>query len=106
VEPELLELARPWFWGPAGFALRLPAAGGLELAPLNGRPGTKFNRRGDGQWVGQNGYFHGEILTPVRDADGRLSHLDLGSFVLTREPYDPGAPVPGGVPENPWITGD
>lgn len=106
VEPELLELAGPWFWGPQGYALRLPASGGLDLAPLTGvgGRGTQFKRREDGQWVGQSGYFHGEILSPVRDADGRLSHLDLGSFMLTREPYDPEAPIPGGVPENPWPT--
>jgi len=106
VEPGLLELTGPWFWGPAGYALRLLASGGLELVPSNGSNATKFKRRSDGQWVGQSGYFHGEILLPVRDSDGRLSHLDLGSFVLTRRPYDPGAPIPGGVPENPWLTGE
>lgn len=108
VEPELLELAGPWFWGPTGYALRLPASGGLDLVPLNGMGGrgTQFKRRADGGWVGQSGYFNGEILRPVRDADGRLSHLDIGTFVLTREPYDPKAPIPGGVPENPWPTGE
>jgi CubicO group peptidase (beta-lactamase class C family) len=106
VEPELLELAGPWFWGPFGYALRLPASGGLELVPLSGTlgRGTRFKRRDDGQWVGQSGYYDGEILLPVRDAQGRLSHLDIGSFVLTREPYDPNSPIPGGVPENPWLT--
>ena len=108
VEPGLLELARPWFWGPAGYAVRLPAAGGLELVPLSGAGGrgTQFKRREDGRWVGQTGYFAGEILEPVRDSGGRLSHLDIGSFVLTREPYDPDAPVPGGVPEKPWPTSE
>jgi D-alanyl-D-alanine carboxypeptidase len=106
VEPELLELAGPWFWGPQAYALHLPASGELDLAPLTGAGGrgTRFKRNENGLWAGQSGYFHGEILTPVRDADGRLSHLDLGSFMLTREPYDPGAPIPGGVPEKPWST--
>lgn len=108
VEPELLELAGPWFWGPQGYALRLPASGGLDLKPLTGvgGRGTQFKRDENGRWIGQSGYFHGEILTPVRDHGGRLSHLDIGSFVLTRQPYDPDAPIPGGVPENPWTTGE
>ena len=108
VDPALLELTGPWFWGPTGYALRLPASGGLDLVQLNGNVGrgTQFKRNRDGRWVGQSGYFHGEILLPVRDASGHLSHLDLGSFVLTREPYDPSAPIPGGVPEDPWLTGE
>jgi hypothetical protein len=28
----------------------------------------------------------------VRGADGTVDHLDLGSFVFTREPYEPEAP--------------
>ena len=28
----------------------------------------------------------------MRRADGTVDHLDLGSFVFTREPYEPGAP--------------
>ena len=56
----------------------------------------------DGTWIGLNGYFAGETLRPVRDADGRLSHLDIGSFVFTREPYDTDAPIPGGVDPDGW----
>ena len=32
-----------------------------------------------------------------RDADGVATHLDLATFIFTRTPYDPAAPVPGGV---------
>jgi D-alanyl-D-alanine carboxypeptidase len=103
-DPSLLELAGPWFWGPAGFALRVPAGGGLDLTPLSGGPGlgARFRDRGDGTWVGLDGYWAGETLKVVRRPDGGLSHLDIGSFVFTREPYDPSAPIPGGVPEQPW----
>ncbi len=38
----------------------------------------------------------------VRRPDGSVSHLDLGSFVFTREPYAPGDAVPGGVDEKGW----
>lgn len=103
VDDALLELTGPWYWGPAGVSVRLLADRILELAPLSGSGrGARFKPSPDGTWVGLNGYYAGETLTPVRDADGRLSHLDIGSFVLTREPYDPQAPIPGGVDPDGW----
>ena len=50
----------------------------------------------DGAWVGLDGYFAGETLRIAED------HLDLDTFVFTRTPYDPEAPVPGGVDERGW----
>ena len=38
----------------------------------------------------------------VRRDDGSVSHLDLGSFVFTRAPYEPGEAVPGGVDKEGW----
>jgi hypothetical protein len=102
VDPELLALTGPWYWGPVGFGMRLLADGMLELASLSGSAGTKFRPSGDGTWIGLSGYFAGETLRAARDADGRLSHLDLGSFVFTRQPYDPQAPIPGGVDPAGW----
>lgn len=100
--PELLELAGPWYWGTTAHALRVDADGGLSLAPLTGRGrATRFHVEHTGTnatWIGRDGYYAGERLRPVRREDGSLSHLDLGSFVFTREPYDPSAPVPGGFP--------
>lgn len=58
--------------------------------------------RADGTWKGLDGYYTGETLKAVRRPDGRVSHLDLGSFVYTREPYEPGDAVPGGVDEQGW----
>jgi hypothetical protein len=34
-----------------------------------------------------------------------VSHLDLGTFVFTRQPYDPAAPIPGGVDPAGWRVG-
>jgi CubicO group peptidase (beta-lactamase class C family) len=85
-----------WFWGPSPYLLR--AVGGmLHLGPLPGRIGraSRFTSR-NGAWVGRDGYFAGETLRIADD------HLDLDTFVFTRTPYDPDAPVPGGVDEGGW----
>ena len=48
------------------------------------------------------GYYAGERLRVGRDADGVVSHLDLTTFVLTREPYAPAPVVAGGVDARGW----
>jgi CubicO group peptidase (beta-lactamase class C family) len=99
LDGDLLDLAGPWYWGTYAFALRVAASGELNLAPLTGQGrGARFHVEHDGTWTGCEGYYAGETLRAVRRADGSVSHLDLGSFVLTREPYDLRAPVPGGFP--------
>ncbi|MEU2431398.1 serine hydrolase domain-containing protein [Streptomyces sp. NPDC007861] len=103
VDEQLLELTGPWYWGTSAFGLKLVAERGLELYPLrgNGR-GSRFDAGEGSRWTGLDGYFAGETLCVVRRADGSVDHLDLGSFVFTREPYDPAADVPGGVDESGW----
>lgn len=107
VDPALLDLAGPWFWGPAPYVLRPLADGFLSLMPLAGvgARGTRLRPAGDGEWVGMNGYFAGERLRVRRDAAGMVTHLDLGTFVFTRQPYDPSAPIPGGVDPAGWRAG-
>ncbi|TYP87964.1 serine hydrolase domain-containing protein [Blastococcus xanthinilyticus] len=96
--PVPLESLGVWFWGPAPYVLRSVAGGLLHLGPLPGRSGraSRFTRRDDGTWLGLDGYFAGETLRLAAD------HLDLDTFVFTRTPYDPQAPVPGGVDEGGW----
>jgi hypothetical protein len=108
-EPRVVEPWRPepapvpldrlgvWFWGPAPHVLRALPGGLLHLGPLPGRAGraSRFTRV-DGVWRGLDGYYAGEVLRIAED------HLDLGTFVFTRTPYDPAAPVPGGVDERGW----
>ncbi|MER5749447.1 serine hydrolase domain-containing protein [Streptomyces sp. NPDC002088] len=103
VDPEVLELAGQWYWGTHAFALRLTADGLASLEPLsgNGRR-SRFRANGDGTWTGLEGYFAGELLRAVRRPDGSVDHLDLGSFVFTRQPYDEEASVPGGVDPDGW----
>ncbi len=103
VDTAVLELTGQWYWGTQAFALRLTADGMVSLGPLagNGR-GSRFRANGDGTWTGLEGYYAGELLKAVRRPDGTVSHLDLGSFVFTRQPYDEDAPVPGGVDPEGW----
>ncbi|MFG2138762.1 serine hydrolase domain-containing protein [Streptomyces sp. NPDC048650] len=103
LDGELLALTGPWYWGARPFVLRLTADRGLELAPLSGAGrGSRFRPEADGSWTGLDGYYAGETLRSVRAADGSVSHLDLGTFVFTRGPYEPAGPVPGGVDEAGW----
>ncbi|MEV6089370.1 beta-lactamase family protein [Streptomyces cellulosae] len=98
-----LDLVGQWYWGTYAFGLRLSADGLLALEPLSGKGRrSRFRPDGDGGWVGLEGYYAGEVLKPVRRTDGTVSHLDLGSFVFTRQPYEEGAPVPGGVDAKGW----
>lgn len=98
----LLALLGSWFWGPAPFTLRL-SSGELELSRdgADGR-GMRFRRDDAGAWRGIDGYMAGELLTVVKTANGQAVALDIASFIYTRTPYDPGAPVPGGVPPDAW----
>ncbi|MFB6519029.1 serine hydrolase domain-containing protein [Streptomyces sp. NPDC056401] len=102
-DPVALELCGPWYWGTSAQAVRLTYDGSLELGPVGGGGrSARFRPEPDGSWTGLGGYYAGESLRAVRRPDGSVSHLDLGSFVFTREPYDPQAPVPGGVDPQGW----
>jgi CubicO group peptidase (beta-lactamase class C family) len=97
-----LELLGTWYWGPAPHVL---VAHGDELeftTPLGRGRASRFTAQGPDAWVGLDGYHTGEPLRVVRAADGAVSHLDLGSFVFTRVPYDPDGDVPGGVHPGGW----
>ncbi|MET9376192.1 serine hydrolase domain-containing protein [Streptomyces sp. NPDC002992] len=102
-DQELLELTGPWYWGTYAFGLRLGSERSVVLEPLRGagRRAT-FRALTDGGWIGLTGYYAGETLRVVRRPDGSVSHLDLASFVFTREPYERGDAVPGGVDEAGW----
>ena len=94
VDQALLELTGPWYWGPRAYALRLLADRALELSPVGGRGrASRFRAEADGTWTGLDGYYLGETLRVIRGAGGAADHLDLGTFVFTRQPYDPGGPL-------------
>ncbi len=103
VPSELLVLTGTWYWGTAGFTLAVEGAERLRLtAHDGGNRGSRFRLRPDGDWTGLDDYHAGERLRVVRDADGRPTHLDLNTFVLTRQPYAPGEVIPGGLDPRGW----
>lgn len=99
VDQELLALTGTWYWGASPHTLRLKAGRWLEIGLLDGSGGraSRFRPEADGSWTGLDGYYAGEKLRVVRDDRGAVSHLDIATFVFTRTPYDPKAPVPGGT---------
>ncbi|MEV1048328.1 serine hydrolase domain-containing protein [Streptomyces sp. NPDC049916] len=103
VDEGLLALTGIWHWGTHTFTLVLLPDRGVRLTPSGGSGrGAVFTWRQDGTWEGQSDYYAGETLRVVRREDGSVDHLDLGSFVFTREPYEAGAAVPGGVDAAGW----
>lgn len=102
VDENLLDMLGTWFWGPAPFTLRL-SGDVLELtSDVGDGRGMRFTSDGNGGWTGLDGYQAGEPLVPVTGPDGSVTALDIGSFIYTRTPYDPAAPVPGGVDSAGW----
>lgn len=105
VPDDVRELLGTWHWGHAPSVMRWDGRE-LRLDPASG-PGRSMRfARGDepGTWVGTAGYLTGETLRAVRRDDGSLTHLAAATFVYTRVPYDPAAPIPGGAP-GAWPDG-
>ncbi|WP_103500456.1 serine hydrolase [Streptomyces sp. SM14] len=98
----LLELCGTWHWGAAPTQLLLGPGRTLTLGMPGAGRNSAFRPEPDGTWTGLDGYLAGERLRVVRHEDGSVSHLDVGTFVYTREPYGPAAPVPGGVDPDGW----
>jgi hypothetical protein len=103
VPADVDELVGVWHWGNTPHLLTWDGAMlQLEQARTGARS-SRFRRvpapDGSGAtFVGVSGYHHGEPLEVVRRPDGAVSHLVASTFVLTRTPYDPQVPVPGGLP--------
>lgn len=96
VPDHLRELLGPWHWGHAPFVMRTDGSE-LMLTATSGSKAFRFRRTGEDTYVGLSGYHVGETMRVVRHDDGTVSHLDIATFVYTRVPYDPRAPIPGGT---------
>jgi hypothetical protein len=98
VPDEVLEVLGVWHWGNTAYGFSYDGAE-VVVSPLaSGAVAHRFRLTAHGSFVGTAGYHHGERLQVVRDPDGRVNHLLCATFVYTRVPYDPAAPIPGGVP--------
>lgn len=95
VPAELVGVPGVWHWGNTPFVFAME--GSRLVARRNGMAAYAFEVR-DGQILGVTGYHAGEPMHVVRRPDGTISHLDVATFIYTRTPYDPDAPIPGGHP--------
>ncbi len=99
VPEDVRDVVGTWHWGHAPSVLRWDGRE-LSLDPATG-PGRSMRFVPTAEpdtWLGTSGYLTGETLRAVRRADGTVGHLEGATFVYTRAPYDPDAPIPGGSP--------
>lgn len=95
VPEQCVDILGLWHWGNTPFLLAMES-GELVVRTTAGVESQRF-RADQGRIVGINGYHDGEELRVARRADGSVSHLEAATFIYTREPYDPDAPIPGGA---------
>lgn len=84
-----------WHWGPTPWVFAWERD--QLVCRRNGVVGYRYRLDGD-RLVGIAGHQTGETLQVVRNQDGSVNHLNLATFIFTRTPYDPDAPIPGGHP--------
>ncbi|MGN6130080.1 MAG: DUF7586 domain-containing protein, partial [Nocardioidaceae bacterium] len=87
-----------WHWGNTAYGFAWDGREVVVTGLGNGVVSHRFAPAPDGGLVGTVGYHHGERLHVVREDDGCVNHLRCATFVYTRAPYDPRAPIPGGHP--------
>lgn len=98
VPADLRDLVGLWYWGQAPSLLRVEGDG-FVLTPVDAPGRTlRFARVAGDTFVGTRGYLEAETLRVGRGEDGTVTHLECATFVYTRTPYDPAAPIPGGAP--------
>jgi CubicO group peptidase (beta-lactamase class C family) len=98
VPDSIADVLGVWHWGNTPYVASIDRDD--VVLTREGVVAHRFEVRGDGI-VGVAGYHAGETLHVVRRQDGSVSHLECATFIYTRTPYDPRAPIPGGVPDRP-----
>jgi CubicO group peptidase (beta-lactamase class C family) len=83
-----------WHWGNSAQSFAWDGREVVVTPLARGVVAHRFAPQDDGSFLGTAGYHHGERLSVVRRQDGSLSHLECATFVFTRTPYDPDAPIP------------
>lgn len=100
VPEAVAEVLGVWHWGNTAYAFSYDGTDLVVTSLTSGTTAHRFRQRGVGTFLGTAGYHNGEILHVVRDQGGRVHHLSCATFIYTREPYDPSAPIPGGHPRS------
>lgn len=98
VPASVSEILGVWHWGNTALAFAWDGREVVVSNPARRAEAHRFAPHGDGTFLGTRGYHHGEHLHVVRNDDGSINHLVCETFVYTRVPYDPTAPIPGGHP--------
>lgn len=93
VPEELAELLGTWWWRGVQL-VAFVADGALHLVPAgeSREDADRYEPIAPDLFVGVSGGDRGEHLRVLRDAQGRARSLDLATYVLTREPDEPGGP--------------
>jgi CubicO group peptidase (beta-lactamase class C family) len=99
VPSAVAEVLGLWHWGNTAYGFSYDGAELVVTSLGSGATLHRFRPREDGTFVGTWGYHHGETLQAERDEDGSVNHLTCATFVYTRTPYDPAAPIPGRASE-------
>ncbi|MGC4755773.1 serine hydrolase domain-containing protein [Micromonospora trifolii] len=81
---ELAELTGRWWW--MGTSLDLSWDAGDLVAHVRGERVSRFTAEGTDRWRGRSGPENGEILSVLRDENGRARAVDIATFVFTRSP--------------------
>ena len=84
-----------WHWGNTAHGFSWDGRELVVTRLANGVRVHTFAPCDDGTFLGTGGYHHGERLHVVRNDDGSVNHLVCETFIYTRAPYDPRAPIPG-----------
>ncbi|MFI7543396.1 serine hydrolase domain-containing protein [Actinoplanes sp. NPDC049599] len=84
---EAAELCGRWWWMGGEFALATDGPD-LVMRPvgLSARPPWRFVREDRDRWRGTAGMNTGEVLQVLRDPGGRVTQLDIATFVFSRDP--------------------
>lgn len=82
------ELAGVWWWMGRGMAMHFDPAEGTLTATSLGSPIKPwvFTRQSKDVWRCTSGMNDGEIMRVRRDGEGRVSELDIATFIHTRQP--------------------
>jgi hypothetical protein len=80
---EAAEICGRWWWMGREFEV---TADGDAVEMTAERHSSRFVREAPDRWRGVGGENEGEILSVLRDPDGRVDRIDVATFVFSRDP--------------------